>query len=392
MTLQEDVTKHVAPASLRDDIQQIATLEDLEEEEPPASAAKKKHSLTGILLIMLGSFSFSVMFLLVKLMASMNTFTLVFYRSLVQIAISLIELYRKGENPLGPPDVRVYLVLRAVFGAAAVCAWFFGIQLLPLPDAVTLQFTTPPFAGLFAVFIVGEKWKVLDMIGAVVCLTGVVLIAHPTWLFEGGRTSDNDDGATTSSTKPSAGPLKVLAVLVTTAGAAMAGIAYVLVRKIGDRVDAVVMVLYYGVLSIPMTFLGSGFFLHDWKVWGDFEHFTIKDYVLLFLMGIAGYGGQWFTNLGLQHETAATATLATSTQIVWTYIFELTFLHEPLEMWSLAGTCLIMGYMLIVAVIKMMESSGMLFAKSKTNDEEVGLLMEEPKSDYDTLKQEPESS
>lgn len=299
MTLKEDVNKHVAPLSLRDDIQQVAEVLDLDEEE--SLSPVHTHSLKGIFLIMLGSFSFSVMFLLVKVMADMNTFTLVFYRSLVQIAISLIDLHRKGENPLGPPDVRVYLVLRAVFGAAAVCAWFFGIQILPLPDAVTLQFTTPPFAAAFAVCLVGEKWKPLDIIGAVVCLTGVALIAHPTWLFgkSGASSTEDDDGS-------SASLLKVLAVLVTTAGAAMAGIAYVLVRKIGDRVDAVVMVLYYGVLSIPMTFIGSGLFLGDWKVWGDFEHFSTKDYVLLVLMGFAGYGGQWFTNLGLQNETAAT--------------------------------------------------------------------------------------
>lgn len=259
---------------------------------------KPHHSMKGIVLIMLGSFSFSVMFLLVKVCKDMNTFTLVFYRSIVQVTISLIDLHRKGEDPLGPKNVRGYLVLRALFGAAAVCAWFFGIQILPLPDAVTLQFTTPPFAAAFAVCIVGEQWKLLDIIGAIVCLTGVALIAHPTWLF-GGSGMETDDGST-------GGVMKVVAVLVTTMGAAFAGIAYVLVRKIGDQCDAVVMVLYYGALSIPMTFLGSGLFLGNWRVWGDFEHFSTKDYLLLLLMGFAGYGGQWFTNLGLQNETAAT--------------------------------------------------------------------------------------
>jgi len=48
--------------------------------------------------------------------------------------------------------------------------------------------------------------------------------------------------------------------------------------------------------------------------------------------------------------------LATSTQIVWTYIFELLFLHEALNLWSLAGTGLIMGYMLVVGAIKMINS------------------------------------
>ena len=48
--------------------------------------------------------------------------------------------------------------------------------------------------------------------------------------------------------------------------------------------------------------------------------------------------------------------MATSTQIVWTYIFELMFLHEILNGWSLAGTGLIMGYMLVVGVLKMIPS------------------------------------
>ena len=109
-----------------------------------AAQHHSQHSIKGILLIMLGSFSFSVMFLLVKVMKNYNTFTLVFWRSLVQIAISLFDLAKKRTNPLGPDDgeVRFLLVCRAMFGAAAVCAWFFGIQVLPLPDAVVSQQAT----------------------------------------------------------------------------------------------------------------------------------------------------------------------------------------------------------------------------------------------------------
>ena len=337
----------------------------------------KHHSLRGILLIMLGSFSFSVMFLLVKIMTSMNAFTLVFWRSVVQVGISLVDLYKKNESPFGPNDlsVRFYLVLRAVFGAGAVCSWFFGIQILPLPDAVTLQFTTPPFAAAFAVCLVGEQWKLLDVIGAIVCLSGVALIAHPTWLF--GSAGENEviiDDEVSSV-------LKAAAVMVTTAGAAQAGLAYVCVRKIGDKADAVVMVFYYAMLSLPMTAIGSKILLDDWNVLGDIKHFSITDYFLLLLVGFAGYGGQLFTNLGLQIETAATATLATSTQIVWTFIFEIMFLHEELNLWSLAGTTLILGYMMIVGIIKVIESDKYIAEIEEHIDEEEGLLLEPSKSE-----------
>jgi drug/metabolite transporter (DMT)-like permease len=216
-----------------------------------------------------------------------------------------------------------------------------------------LQFTTPAFTAIIAVFLVGEKWLPLDQIGAVVCLLGVAFIAHPTWLF--GAPADAGGEADAADSKSLL--LKALAVLITEGGAVMAGLAYVSVRKIGHRASAVVMVLYYGALSIPMCVIGSGLLEGTWNPFFlDPSQYTMKDYFILLLMGVGGYGGQFFTNLGLQYESAATATLATCTQIVWTYIFELAFLHEGVNSWSLAGTAIILGYMLVVAFFKILES------------------------------------
>ena len=139
-----------------------------------------------------------------------------------------------------------------------------------------------------------------------VCFTGVVLIAHPSWLFEQnmedkGIFPDSDgtdkiggnDGSTTA------------AILVALLGAAMAGMAYASVRLVGEQTSSNVMVLYYSFLSIPIALIGSTCFLGKWRLLGD-KNFTLRNYFFLFLTGLAGYGGQYFTNLGLQVETAAT--------------------------------------------------------------------------------------
>lgn len=153
----------------------------------------------------------------------------------------------------------------------------------------------------------------------------------------------------------------------------VAGLAYVSVRIIGHRASAVVMVLYYGTVSVPMCIVGSGL-LH--RIWNPFllgpEYSHWMDYLILIAMGIAGYGGQWFTNLGLQHESAATATLATTSQIVWTYLFELAFLHEAINGWSIAGTGLIVGYMLFVAVLKIVSSASTVPIPSNGRNDNTG--------------------
>ena len=151
------------------------------------------------------------------------------------------------------------------------------------------------------------------------------------------------------------------------------------------------MVLYYAVFSIPLCYFGSGFIEGDWAVW-RLEGFGFADYILLLLMGLGGYGGQWFTNLGLQNETAATATLVTSRQFVWTYIFEIMFFHEAINAWSLGGTSLILGYMLLMGAIKMVEANTEAPTKpsatdtndDKDADEATGLLkdVEQGQPDY----------
>ncbi|KAL7532636.1 hypothetical protein ACHAWF_004192 [Thalassiosira exigua] len=327
------------------------------------------HSLIGIVLITMGAFSFSCMFLFVKLMqGKANSFTVAFYRALVEIPIALwLCEGRKVDDFLGQPSARAWLWVRGGTGAAAVLCFFYAIQHLSLPDAVTLQFTTPPFAAFFAVLFAGEQWKLLDMVGAVVCLLGVILIAHPTWLF--GTTIDDESGEEVEEINNPAG-----AVAVALLGAAFAGMAYMSVRKIGHDASANVMVLYYACLSLPVTLIGSKCLIGDWNVWGGGSNLGIWDWCWMLLTGLTAYAGQYMTNLGLQHETAATGSLATCSQIVFTYFFELTFLHEAINIWSVCGTVLILGFMVIVATFKMKVADETVHEIVAGETEELALL------------------
>ena len=71
--------------------------------------------------------------------------------------------------------------------------------------------------------------------------------------------------------------------------------------------------------------------------------------------------------------------MATSTQIVWTFIFEVLFLHETLDLWSIAGTALILGYMMILGIIKVIESSKHLDTDIEESIDEEGVLLEPQK-------------
>lgn len=307
------------------------------------------------------------MFLGVKLFSDAPTFTLIFYRSVVQALLSgflLVKNKKQGDgsaaasttsrnDPAKEKDknVQLLLILRAAFGSLAVAAFFYAVQNLPLPDAITLQFTTPVFAALLAVPLLKEKWLRQDQIGAAVCLLGVLMIARPSWLFG----SSGVAAGVTAAKAATANSTTTTATLVGLVGALFAGLAYVLVRKIGSRANANTMVFYYAMFSTLTAPLGSKLLGGEGSTWNVMELPASSNnlqQLLVFLgLGLFGFLGQLFTNMGLQQcDSAAIATLITNTQIVFAFLFELTVLKEGLSPWSLAGTALIVGYMASVGV------------------------------------------
>lgn len=294
----------------------------------------------GVVYMALSSLSFSLMFLGVKLYSNAPTFTLVFYRSIVQAILAGIGLLTSTkqnhtkESFLGTANVRGLLVLRGLFGSLAVAAFFYAVQCLPLPDAITLQFTTPVFAAILAVPLLNEKLTMSDLVGAVVCMAGVLLIARPSWLFGAASAAVINSSATSTT-----------ATLVGLLGAMLAAIAYILVRRIGDRASANVMVLYYAVISAFTAPMGAKLLSSDtgWNVMGSP---SMSEFAVLCALGLFGFAGQLLTNMGLTScNSAATATLVTNIQIVFAFLFEFFLLQQPLSFWSLAGSGLIASYM-----------------------------------------------
>lgn len=82
---------------------------------------------------------------------------------------------------LGPPERRWMLVVW-VFGYTAFnFLWYSCLKLLPLGDATAIVYCSPPFAALFAYFLLGEAPKhiMLFLLALPLAVTGVMLIETP---------------------------------------------------------------------------------------------------------------------------------------------------------------------------------------------------------------------
>ncbi len=135
--------------------------------------------LQGALYMTAAAFCFSIMNYLIRFVAEeLDPMQIAFFRNLFALAFMLPWLARVGFKGLATRRLRVH-VWRAVLGLAAMVCWFYSIALLPLADAVSLNFTVPMFATAGAALFLGETVRARRWTATAVGFLGVLVILRP---------------------------------------------------------------------------------------------------------------------------------------------------------------------------------------------------------------------
>ena len=137
----------------------------------------------GIICAMSSCIFFAFSSLLVKLLREIPPQEVVFFRNMVQVIFVLPPLIYNKIPIVGNTKHLPFLCVRGIAGTLALCCQFYAFQHMALADATVIVFSAPIFTGVLAHFLLGEAWGWFDAVATLLCFTGVVLIARPTFLF-----------------------------------------------------------------------------------------------------------------------------------------------------------------------------------------------------------------
>ena len=131
---------------------------------------------------MLGAIaSFSAMAVAGRMIAAeLNTFELMFYRSVIGVVIvlALLSISAKGFAQVRTRRMGAH-VQRNVVHFAAQNLWFYGVAVIPLAQLVSLEFTNPIWVAILAPFFLGEKMTRARLLAATLGFIGVLVVARP---------------------------------------------------------------------------------------------------------------------------------------------------------------------------------------------------------------------
>jgi drug/metabolite transporter (DMT)-like permease len=255
--------------------------------------------------------------LCVKFLDHLPTHELILFRSLISLVLSLAYLLPKKIHPLG--NNRKFLLLRGLFGVTALSSFFITLQKLPLASAVTIQYLSPIFTAIIAIFMLGEKMRKIQWLFFAVSFIGVALL------------------------KGFDERVSLLYLGLGVVSALCAGAAYNCIRMVKDTDHPLVVVLYFPLVAIPIMLVLS---YYDWVMplgW---------DWALILLLGIFTQIGQVFMTRALQAEKANIVASFKYLGSLYALGFGYFIFDESYGLVSLVGIVLVLAGVVLNVVFK----------------------------------------
>ena len=267
----------------------------------------------GIIFIVLSAFSFALMNVFVRLAGDLPSVQKSFFRNLVAFFIALIMIIRSGDGFKIEKGNMPYMILRATFGTIGILCNFYAVDHLVLSDASMLNKMSPFFVILFSFLLLKEKLKPAQAVAILVAFAGSLFIIKPTF-----------------------SNMEMIPSVIALCGGVCAGIAYAMVRLLGQRGQkGSSVVLFFSGFSCVVTLPYLIFHYHP---------MTGVQILTLLGAGLAAAGGQFGITAAYYHAPAKEISIYDYSQIIFSAVLGFFLFGQVPDKYS------VLGYVIILAM------------------------------------------
>ena len=255
-----------------------------------------------------------------ELSSELNTFQILFFRSLVGLVVVSLLLQKSGWGQIksGRPGIQF---IRNIFHYGGQYGWFYGIAFIPLAEVFAIEFTVPIWTVLLAAVILGEKITKFKVAAVVLGFIGVLVILRP------------------GSVPVSVAAFAVLACAFCYATAHT-------LTKLLTRTDSPLCIIFYmTVIQLPLGLLGA---LDNWK-WP-----TMEAWPWLVLVGATALSAHYCMARAFKLADATVVVPMDFLRLPLVAVVGYLFYNEALDVWVAVGAAIVFvgSYINVKAPVK----------------------------------------
>jgi drug/metabolite transporter (DMT)-like permease len=275
-----------------------------------SGAYQKQAPLQGVLWMVLAAFFFAVSVGLVRyLSTTIHAFEQTFWRQCLGLLIILPFVWRNGLIGLRTRQLKTHL-LRNLIGYAGISLSFYCVTLIPIAEAMALQFTLPLFTIVFAMLILSEKVGPHRLAATAIGFLGALIILRP-------------------------GMIAIqFGAVVALASAACLAMSDTLVRRL-SRGDTTLLIVFYGYLmQAPFSLAGA------LPVW---TNPSASDWPWLIALGVCSFIAQWGLSRAFVLAEASLVSPILFLRLPIVAAIGYTFFAQVPDIWTWVGAAVIFG-------------------------------------------------
>ncbi|MES2624445.1 MAG: DMT family transporter [Pseudomonadota bacterium] len=262
----------------------------------------------GMIYMLLATFFFALMSLLVKLLPGIPVLEIIFFRAVISLSLCFYGFKRAKISPWG--NNKTLLTIRGCAGTLSLIQGYFLVQSIPLAAATTLTHLSPIFTALIGIWFVREKVTPLQLAFFGLSFLGVVMIQGFDYRINIGHLLL---GITTSLTM---------------------GIAYNCVRKLGSTEHPLVIIFYFPLVCLPFSAVWCALY------WVQPQG---TEWLYLILLGLTTQFGQYFMTRAYQVAAISRVAIINYTEIIFAILFGLLLFAENYNLLTYAGMALVVS-------------------------------------------------
>jgi drug/metabolite transporter (DMT)-like permease len=262
----------------------------------------------GVRSMFLSTLAFFLANVFVKQVSHIPAMEIVFFRCIIATAMCVYGLQRARASFVG--EKHLMLLLRGVFGTTALFLFFLTVQQMPLASAMTIQYLSPIFTTLIAIFVLSEAVKAAQWMFYAIAFGGVLLIEQ----------SDER--------------ISPFYLGIGILSAFCSGVAYNLVRSLRGKEHPLTVVLHFQLVGAVVGLVSLFFQWETPRGW---------DWLWLLLVGVFSQLGQIFLTNALQRERIAGVAIINYTGLIYALTIGWLVFGESQSVISLLGMGLVLA-------------------------------------------------
>ena len=240
---------------------------------------------------------------------------IILFRSVITFFMCYAIIKSKGIPLFG--NNKKWLIIRGIFGTTALTLFFYTLDHLPIAIATTVQYLSPIFTVIIALFLLKEKVRKIQWVFFALAFSGIVFMGLSKFL--------SDDSAVST--------INPWWILAGVGSAFFAGISYNAIVKCKDTDAPITIVMYFPLIAIPVMGVLTA---------TDYVVPVGKEWWILLVIGVFTQFAQVLMTKALHADNTATITPFKYFGSIYAFFLGLFLFDEVISFYGIAGMLLIL--------------------------------------------------